>query len=450
MLTNSLWGWKLSIKTYLEKDFWTIPPDPKRPVRTFFFKIFRVIISSFTSFYQDECNLKAALLTFYTLFSIVPFLALAISIAQSFGFETILKEQITSTFSDQKDVVSLAMNFAYSLLTNLKGDAIVVIGIAFVFFSVFFLLATIERILNQIWRIKKGRSFYTRGVNYIALLIICPIVFIASSSLTLFISAHLQKTTSEYYILQHISTFALSLIKFLPFALSCAIFCFIYLFTPNSKIQFLPRIFSGILTGIIFQIWQIAYFDMQVKITTYNAIYGSFAALPLFLVWMQVNYYIFLYGAELAAHIENEAFYRNWEGSDQFIETTSKHLALLVLDQCMKEFQSGKSPPSVTQIASNIGMPLFVARDIIYILENEEILSAIETAKSYEEKYQLTMNPELITIKKIQDAMEKGKSYSILVKNSKTLELITSCFKEFDNLTEHSKANLNLKQLLIQ
>lgn len=440
----------MGIKNYLEKDFWKIPPNHEKPIRTFFVRIARIIFASFRSFYQDECNIKASLLTFYTLVSIVPFLALVISIAQIFGFEEFLRAQILSTFSDQRDVISLAMNFAYALLTKLKGDVILGIGIVFVFFSIFVLLATIERLLNQIWRIKKRRSFYRRAINYMALLIICPIVFTTSSSLTIFISALLQKTASDYSIFQQISSFALSLIKLAPFALSCALFTFIYLFTPNSKIQFLPRIFAGILAGILYQVWQICYIELQVKITSYNAIYGSFAALPLFLIWMQVNFYLFLYGAEVAAHIEDEKFYRSWESKDQFTEAHSKHVALLILDQCMRAFQDGKPPLSILQIASNIGMPLFEARDIIHILVKEDILAEIDTAISYDEKCQLTMNPELITFKRIQDVMERHKSNMIPMRNSKTLEVILNCFKEFDNLTEHSQANLNLKQLLQQ
>ncbi|MGE5196848.1 MAG: YihY/virulence factor BrkB family protein, partial [Anaerolineae bacterium] len=277
----------MKLFSFFKNDLWKIIPNKEKPIKSFFIKIIRVIYFSIRSFYKDECYLKSALLTFYSLIAIVPFLALAMAIAKGFGFEIFLQEQILQTFKEQKDILNIAIHFAYSLITHIKSEVVAGLGVIFLFFSIFGLLENTEKSLNEIWKIKRKRSYLRKVIDYLAILIVCPIVFTASSSLTIFLSTHLDKTLQAFPILQDIYSYFISFFKILPFILSWLLFSLLYLFTPNTRIRFKPRLFAGFLAGTLFQLWQIGYIEFQLSISSYNAVYGSFAALPLFLIWLQ-------------------------------------------------------------------------------------------------------------------------------------------------------------------
>ncbi len=188
--------------------------------------------------------LKSSLLTFYSLIAIVPILTIILSIAKGFGFDDFLQKQLLQTFKEQRDVITIAMRFSYGFIEQLKSQTVVGIGILFLFFSVFGLFENIEKALNTIWNVKKGRGFVRRSINYVMALIFFPVIFIASTSITIFINSEITTTAQNYQYLQSVSNYALTLLKLAPYALMYALFSYIYLFTPNTKISIKPRIFS--------------------------------------------------------------------------------------------------------------------------------------------------------------------------------------------------------------
>jgi membrane protein len=425
-----------------------IIPNEKRPIRTFFVKWFRVVYFSINSFYKDDCYLKSSLLTFYSLLSLVPFLALVIAIAKGFGFASFLQEEILKTFKEQKDVLTIAIQFAYSLILHLESGFIAGLGVFFLFFSAFGLLETIEISINHIWKIKRKRSFLRKAIDYIGILIIVPIIFTSSSSLTIFINTQLSTKYQNYQIIKDVYPYLLSLIKLVPFVLSWVLFAFIYIITPNTRVRVLPRLFGGFLAGTLFQLWQIAYIIFQVSISSYNAVYGSFAALPLFLIWLQITFVIFLYGAEVAAHIENDIFwYGGWKETDRLTKVTLKQVALLALIQFTSAFEKGKPPLSMFQMGRNLGISINDAREVVNYLEDMEIITEINPRRNSNEKFQLNINPELLTVKKISDLFDKKRDPPFFVKESNSVKLISECFGKFEESINSSSTDVNLKHI---
>ncbi len=273
------------------------------PLRAFFSKFLKIFLASVKAFIQDECYLKAALLTFYFLVSLVPFLAIALSVAKSLGLEDYLQRQILATFEEQSIVLNQALNFAYSLLQHIKTEFFALFGALFLFFGVFGLIENIDRSVNDIWKIKKRRGYFKSLPIYFLVLLLTPIFFISSTAITLFVHTEFAKLFDRVHL-----PFT-GIISLAPYVLMWIFFSAIYLITPYTKIRWKPRIIAGILAGTLFQLWQILYIFFQVYISSYNAIYGSFAALPFFLIWMQVNFIILLFGAEIAAHLEKARIY---------------------------------------------------------------------------------------------------------------------------------------------
>lgn len=420
--------------------------EHKSKIILFFRHFYAFIISTTRSFIRDESSLKAALLTFYSLISIVPFLAFTLGIAKSFGFDDFLKKEILTTFKEQKELLGLAMQFALALVSNIKSGVIAGLGLIFLFISIFGLLENVEKSLNAIWKIEKSRNFLRRVVDYLAILIICPILFVVSSGLTLFISAQVTERLADYPVLATISPFILSILKFAPYFLSWMLFSFIYLFVPNTPPRILPRLFAGLIAGTFFQLWQWAYFEFQATITSYNAVYGSFAALPLFLIWMQVNYMIFLYGAEIASQLENET--RRIYHLEDYVQISPKALALLILHQIAKIFFKGDSPTSIVALSKKFGVPLYKTREILHILEKEGIVGEIKTRKIMEESYQLLINPELLTLSKISDIIDKNMEAPFWAKKTSSAERISEHLANVKDLIDKSDSNLTLKEIV--
>jgi len=439
---------RLKITDFFKNDISKIAFDKKKPIRSFFIIILRTTLCSAKSFFKDECHLKSALLTFYSLIAIVPFLTIVFSIAKGFGFDQFLQKEIIETFKEQKDVLSNAMRFAYLLMGQIEIQVFAGIGVLVLFISIFGLFENIEKSLNDIWKIKKHRRYLRRAINYFIILIFFPSLFIASSSFTIFINAEIIKTAQAYAILKSFSTYALWMLKLVPYILMSILFSFMYLFTPNTKIYFKSRLIAGIIGGTLFQFWQIIYLNFQFYLSKFNVVFGSLAALPLFLIWTQVNFIIFLYCAELAAQMENDRFLQKSSSSDRFKMITPKQLVLLVLYEITNHFIKGIKPISIDQISEHLGIPLFDVREALALLEKEGIIAEIASKKGYSEKYQLIVNPELYTIQSICDLVDKNLWKLSVSKETNSLNVIFNSLSRFDQVIKDSGSNLNLKDLV--
>lgn len=435
---------KATLKAFFKKSI-DAPYDKKTRLNSFLNKTIRVLYFSITSFIRNECYLKSSILTFYSLISIVPILAIIFSIAKGFGFEEFLQKEILSTFKEQEDMISTAMRFAYAFIDHIKTQTIIGLGVLFLFFSVFGLFENIEKTLNTIWHVKKYRSFFRRFVNYFSILIIIPVFFLASTSITIFINAEIVKTAQSYEIIKYLSSYALMILKIAPYALMCFLFSYLYIVTPNSRVYFKPRIIAGIFAGAIFQFWQIIYIDFQVYISSYNVIYGSFAALPLFLIWMQINFVIFLFGAEIAAQIEGEKFFKKQSDDDRFITVSLKHLTLMVVNEITREFIKGKGPISIEYISERLGISLLDTRVALNILEKEGIIAEIDSMTRTAEQYQLIVNPELYTVQTICDLVDAYFSKQTRSRETSSLVAVNNYYTSLDQAIKNAGADLNLK-----
>ncbi|MBA3957199.1 MAG: YihY family inner membrane protein [Parachlamydiaceae bacterium] len=417
-------------------------------IRVFFRRTMRIISESISDFIKNNDSLKASALTLYTLISIVPFLAVAFGIASGFGFAEYLEKQLSRSFDEQPEIVSHAIQFARSLLLNTQGSVIAGVGLIALLWTNLSMLSNIENALNDIWKVKRPRTWTKRFTDYLAAMIICPLFFVALSSLNVYLATRIAETAKENSILEFMSPFLLFLFSLTPILLSIFLFIVIYLFVPNAQIHIRPRIIAGVLAGIAFQLWQWIYIKFQVEISNYGVVYGTFAALPLFLLWLQTSWLILLAGAEMGAHIENEMSHTT-DGSEGNVHWASrKELGLLILQRCIKAYSEGDSPLSAFQIARELGIPLLTVQQMIDTLEDGGILVEVGIRGSSVLGYQPSRDARLFTIKSVCDAIEVQNVWSIDIDNSPALERITACLDEFDKEIHDSPANLNMQQLV--
>ncbi len=399
-------------------------------------RIVRVLYDATRGFIEDDCYSKASALTFYTLLSIVPILAVLFGIAKGFGFENALQSEIGQRFAEQRELMDKLIQFAYSWLHNVQGGVIAGIGTVALFWSALGLLSSIETALNAIWKTPVSRSYGRRISDYLATMVIGPLFLATSSSITVFLSTQIAQTAQSNVIVEAVSPFLLFILKLFPFFLSWALFTFVYLFMPNTKVYLRSAIIAGIIGGTTFQIWQWIYIKFQIGVASYGAIYGSFAALPLFLIWLQISWLILLAGAELAYEIENDLFipYR------RMVPLSSKAAALLVTYRCIEAFVLGQPPQTDRSLAQELGISLNHLHNLLEALQKERVLSAI----SYMDRtigYQPARAIESITFAMVCHAIDKNNELLASVQESVPFQRIQDYLQKSDETLMISSLN---------
>jgi len=232
---------------FLRLDVWRIRIRELPLGKYLLLRPLRIFILAFRGFAEDKCQLRASALTFYSLLAVVPVMAMAFGIAKGFGFEKNLETLLTNKIQGQEEVIQWIIKFANELLANTRGGVIAGVGVLILFWAVIKLLGNIENAFNDIWGMKKGRSFARKLSDYLSIMLICPILLIMSSSLTVFITSQMMLVTEKIALLGKISPFVFFFLNLLPYCVLWILFIFIYIFMPNTKVSFKGGLLAGVM-----------------------------------------------------------------------------------------------------------------------------------------------------------------------------------------------------------
>ncbi|MFA9498259.1 MAG: YihY/virulence factor BrkB family protein [Deltaproteobacteria bacterium] len=416
-------------------------------MKYFLIKQLRILLLATRGFGQDQCPLRASALTFYSILSIVPVVAMAFGIAKGFGFQEILENQLMEKFSGQEDVMIRVVDFAHSLLENTKGGMIVGIGIIVLLWTVIKLLAHIEGSFNDIWEVKKSRSYGRKFSDYLSIMLISPLLIIMSSSATVFITTKIALITEKVALIGMFSPMIFFMLKLIPYCLVWILFIFTYILMPNTKVNFSAGFIGGIIAGTIFQAAQLAYILFQVGVAKYNAIYGSFAALPLFLIWMQLSWLIVLFGAEISFSYQYVDTYEFEPDLRQISPAFKRLLTLQVANRVISTFSKGKMPLTASNLSQALEIPIRLVQQLLDELVESEIFSITEIKENEKLAYQPARDINIITIKSIIEALEHKGVDNIPVAQTPELQSLSEVLWTFSAEIEKSPANLLLKDI---
>lgn len=288
------------IKKYFEYELWNFPLSKEKGWRRIRFKWLRISYLTVRGFFQDNCILTASSLTYYTMMAIVPVLALMFAISRGFGYNEVLRTELLAHFQDQSAALIQIFKYSDAFLDQAKNGVIAGIGFVVLFLTVSLLLSSLESILNGIWGVKKLRSWRRIASDYFAVMLITPIFFIFASSASVFILNHLAEAIRSLPMSPWAASSILFFVNLAPYCLFWILFSFVYLFMPNKRVQFSSASLGGLVAACLYLLGQWAYIYFQVGVASYGAVYGSVAALPLILIWIQVSWFIFLLGAEIS------------------------------------------------------------------------------------------------------------------------------------------------------
>lgn len=432
---------------FINKDVWRIRRRNLPPGKSFFLKIVRVFILSVRGFDEDKCQLRASALTFYSLISIVPVAAMAFGIAKGFGFEKVLEEQLQSKLAGHEEIANKVIQFSHSLLANTQGGLIAGAGLIVLFWAVIKVLGHIEYSFNDIWGIKEKRSFGRMFGDYLSLMLVCPVIFLLSSGVTVFVTTQVNLIMEKFSVLGGFSPFVFFLLKLMPYTLMWALFTFLYVFMPNTKVKPSSGLYGGMIAGTAFQLVQWVYITFQIGFAKYNAIYGSFAALPLFLAWLQLSWLIVLYGAEFSFAHQNEDTYEFEPDAFQASHRVKTLLALHITRHLVKNFLLGNQPARPRDISNQLEIPIRFVNDILFNLVKCGILLKANVEGNKERGYQPARDINILSIHFVIEALEKSGLNDMNFIHAPEMSLLSSCVQTFGDTIEKMPENKLLKDL---
>jgi membrane protein len=404
---------------FIRIDIWRIRLDDLPFGKSFLIKQLRIIILAFRGYNEDRCLLRASSLTFYTLLSIVPVAAMFFGVAKGFGFERRLEDQLFERFPGQEEVLSQVIHFSNSLLEQTRGGLIAGIGLLVLFWSVLKVLGHIEMAFNDIWEIKKQRSWGRKFSDYLSIMLI-----------SLFITTQVAQITQKVELLGVVSPLISFFLKFTPYVLIWALFTILYIIMPNTKVHFKAGLLGGVVAGTLYQIAQGAYISFQIGAAKYNAIYGSFAALPLFLMWVQISWWIVLFGAELSFASQSVHTYEYEPDCLKVSPGYKRLLTLQIAHLLIQNFANGEKPVTDSQISTRLEMPIRLVHNILYDLVESGLVSETIT-----------------TIQSVLEALEQSGTDTLPVAQTEGHQALSEALKNLNAAMESSPANKLLKDI---
>lgn len=409
---------------FLTHGVWSMRLKDLSGPRYFLIRQLRIYVLAVKGFYEDKCQLRASALTFYSILSVVPVLAMGFGVAKGFGLEKLIQKELTKNFAGQKEVLNWLMEFADKMLANSKEAYIAGLGFIILFWSVIKVLGNIEESFNDVWRIKKNRTWGRKFSDYTAFMIFAPILLAGSSTATVVLKTKLSELAADHTLLDTVGPFLTFVFNFAPYFLVWVLFTLLYTFMPNTHVKFKSGLIAGIIAGTIYQIFQIGYIEFQEMVTSYNAVYGSFAALPLFLIWLQLSWLVVLFGAEISFAEQNVGNYEFEAESSEISYDYKRLLSLYVLDLIVKNFTQGNKSLTSQLISHELQIPIRIVREILFHLVNAGLISELLTNTDKELAYQPAFDTSEMTIYKVVDIMEKKGIASIpILENESYLQL---------------------------
>ena len=405
-----------STYNYLYKFFtvgiWSIKRDSVSPLRYFIYSILKKLILAVEFTTTKRITSAAAALTYSTLLAIVPILAVVFAIARGFGYNKYIEEWFRNSFSSQPQAAETIIGFVNSYLVHTKSGLFLGIGLIFMLFTVIMLVSNIEQTFNYIWQVKKPRSLFRTITDYTSMFLLVPLVIVITSGISIFF-ATIFKQIEDTMLLGPLMQF---FIQLMPYILMSGVFISLYVFMPNTKVKIGYAIAPGVLAGVAMQGLQLFYIHSQIWVSSYNAIYGSFAALPLFMLWIQISWLICLFGAELCYANQNMDDYAFKAKTEDLSHRYKMLLCLVLASRICRNFSEGGKPLSALKLKLATGIPIRIVNDLLYQLVQINILTEIPGGdKDGESLYQPAECITRLSVGTLIDRMEAQGKWSLTI-----------------------------------
>lgn len=357
---------------YCQQDVWTINVNELTGLRQRGVKVLRLLLVAATEFQESILSIRATSLVYTTLLSLVPFLAVMLSVLKAFGvhqqIQPILSQALEPLGPKGAEITTNIVRF----VDNLKVGVLGAVGLAGLFYTTYSLIEKIEEALNSIWRVDNGRPLGRKITDYLSVVLVGPVFVFSAFGLTASAQSHwLVQTVMD---IQPLGQVIVILTNLLPFFFMCFVFTFLYKFVPYTTVNLSSALVGGVTAGVFWQLAGMAFAAFVASSGRYSAIYSSFAVLILFLIWLYVGWLIVLAGAQVAYYHQHPSAYLLHLRRKHQTPLFREYLTLALLRHITRRFLSGKVPLKEEQLARAQGVPLTLVESLIHDLVKAKII----------------------------------------------------------------------------
>ena len=385
---------------------------------------------------EHRTLVRCAALTFYTLISIVPILAVVFAIVKGFGIIEDLIANLYSLFPKNPEIIDYVVEFANKALDNTKSGVVAAVGIITLFWAVIRVFGSIEDAFNNIWEVTSTRSLARKYSDYIAVVVAAPILWAAANGINTYAQSLFGGIEAAWVVWVS---------KLMSIVVMWVMFAFLYYIIPNTKVRIGSAIMAGVVAGTAFILFQWGYFYLQVVITSYNAIYGSFAALPLFLMWVQYSWMILLFGGELAFAYQNVDKFDEERESLHVNYDSRRKVLLATMLVVIRHFVKGKGAISLSEIKQALNLPTRIVNSVLRSLVEAGLLIELPSeGKEFEEEFVPAKEVSTFTIYNILEAVEQSGSIDLDLNSSAELQEVSVELERIKSEARASEQNLKL------
>lgn len=416
---------------FFSERLWQLEPGRMPRPQAVGVYLAQILGTAARGFVRDRCILQASALTYSTLLAIVPLLALMFSVLKGLGVQKTLEPLIIKNLAVGSEE---AVQAIITYIDNTQVSQLGTVGLLALLLTVLMLLSNIEKAFNSIWGVAETRTFSRRFADYFSVVTLGPIIMLAAISMTSSLQSHTLVTTLKE--ISYLGPMIVALFKMVPFIGMWVVFVALYLFMPNTSVRLFPAIMGGVFGGTLWQLAQFFYVNSQVGVSRYNAIYGTMAALPIFMIWIYVSWIIVLLGVELTYAVQHRV------GAVADLSSSSQEapayevwerLAITLMLLLTEAFRRGESW-RLEDLRNELRLPVRLLRDLVQHLQGLGLVHMV--THSQEQCYQPAIDPAMVTMESLFQRLRQAGQWPATLAQTPEIEAVTQLQQQLHQLQQ--------------
>lgn len=386
----------LALTRFFKDDIWR-DPEEADSIRMFLYRCIRVVLLTVNGLKDHFIFLRASALSYSTLLAIVPILAIAFSMMKGLGVQTRLERVLINYLTAEQEELT---NRIFDYIANTDFKVLGVLGTVMLIYAVLVMLGNVEKTFNHFWGVTRSRRLVRKISDYVSLLILGPLLMVISTAMLASLSSTLAVQTLSKY--EFFKLFFMLFHSFIPKVGLWVAFTAMYILVPNTRVKFVPALIAGVICASLWEGAFKIFTSFNIGLTNYNKIYGTFAVLPIFIIWLYISWIIVLIGAQLSHVIQNiRSFQQELEAVD-FSFSQREKMAMIIMLKISELFHNGLPQKTMDDLSQILAVPARLVREIIQILCDQGLLQEIY---GEEPVFQPARNPALISVFDVSQAM---------------------------------------------
>ena len=427
---------------FMTDDLWDLDVVGLPRMKRLLFSVCRISAIVVRGFVADNCGLQASALTYISLMALVPVLALMFTFSKGIGMQNYLIEviglerietpptapgqprapvefrvaqrsaaaQAESAAKRQFALDSLpepmqrVVTTIFSYVENTSFGTLGAVGFLLLFWGVVRAMSKLEQTFNAIWGVKIPRPLFRRFTEYFFVLVLIPVLFVVATSVNAGLSAPtvIAQIRAWFGPLAGLYT---AILRLFGVALIVTAFSFLFKFMPNTDVRGLPAIAGGVVGGVLWYITQWAYITFQIGVTEYNAIYGTFAAVPFFLAWLYTSWTIVLFGAEVSFAVQNHRTYILESAAATASPAARVTLGIVLTYETCRAYLAGERGWRPAEFARTHAIPVRLVASVAATLVGSGILVPVDLGGERDRCYVPGRPPEQLSLADVEAAV---------------------------------------------